>query len=234
MVFVWGGDGMVQRCVDALAGSEAAVAILPAGTANLLANNLEIPADLRAAVEIGLRGPRHRLDLGQLNGEHFAVMAGAGFDAEMIRDADRSLKKRVGRMAYVWTGLRHVRDGAVPTKVRIDGATWFDGMASCVLVANVGKIAGGIPAFDDARPDDGWLDVGVVDRGRSAAMGPDPGADDRGPLRPLAVRAHHPGESGRRQARRLDDLRARRRRPRHQHAAQGAHRPGGDNRVHPP
>ena len=49
LVLVWGGDGMVQRCVDAMAGSDAAVAIIPAGTANQLANNLGVPTDLQEA-----------------------------------------------------------------------------------------------------------------------------------------------------------------------------------------
>src|SRR6266480_1531945 len=98
LVFVWGGDGMVQRCVDVFAGSDVAVAILPAGTANLLAANLGIPVDLAEAVRIGLHGARRRLDLGKLNGEHFAVMAGAGFDAAMIADAGRGSKKRVGKL----------------------------------------------------------------------------------------------------------------------------------------
>ncbi|HET8684394.1 MAG TPA: YegS/Rv2252/BmrU family lipid kinase [Micromonosporaceae bacterium] len=162
LVFVWGGDGTVQRCIDALAGSDTAVAIVPAGTANLLAANLGIPQDLAEAVRTGFHGTRRRLDLGRINGEHFAVMAGAGFDGAMIRHADRSLKDRVGRLAYVWTGLRHVNDGAVPVRIRIDGEKWFDGRASCVLVGNVGVITGGIRAFDDARPDDGWLEVGVA------------------------------------------------------------------------
>ena len=56
---------------------DAVLAILPAGTANLLANNLDIPTDLKAAVEIGLRGERHAFDTGTINGEHFAVMGGA-------------------------------------------------------------------------------------------------------------------------------------------------------------
>jgi diacylglycerol kinase (ATP) len=162
LVFVWGGDGMVQRCVDALAGSRTAVAILPAGTANLFAGNLGIPQDLPEAVRIGLHGPRHALDLGKLNGEHFAVMAGVGFDAEMIRAADRDLKDKVGRLAYVWTGLRQLNEHAVRTKVSVDGTTWFEGKASCVLFGNVGTITGGVPAFPDARPDDGWLEVGVT------------------------------------------------------------------------
>ncbi|MGK5739954.1 diacylglycerol/lipid kinase family protein [Micromonospora sp. URMC 103] len=161
LIFVWGGDGMVQRCADALAGSGTPMAILPAGTANLFATNLGIPQDLPGAVRIGLHGRRRRLDLGRINGEHFAVMAGAGFDGDLIREADRDLKGRFGRLAYVWTGLRHVRGELVHTRIRVDGTTWFEGEASCVLFGNVGTITGGIPAFDDARPDDGYLEVGV-------------------------------------------------------------------------
>jgi YegS/Rv2252/BmrU family lipid kinase len=166
LLVVWGGDGMVQRCLDALARSKAGrripVAIVPAGTANLFAGNLGIPDDLAEAVRIAFHGRRRRLDLGRLNDEHFAVMAGVGFDGAMIRDADRNLKDRVGKLAYVWTGLRNVNGAAPRVTVRIDGVDWFDGEASCVLVGNVGTITGGIEAFDDARPDDGWLDVGVA------------------------------------------------------------------------
>jgi len=87
VIFVWGGDGTVQRCIDAVAGTGTAVAILPAGTANLLAMNLQIPDDLPEAVRIGLHGDRRRMDTGSVNGEHFTVMAGAGFDARMISEA---------------------------------------------------------------------------------------------------------------------------------------------------
>ncbi|GIH90351.1 diacylglycerol/lipid kinase family protein [Planobispora siamensis] len=162
LVLVWGGDGMVQRCVDVLAGSGTPVGIIPAGTANMFARNLGIPEDLPEAVRIAFHGEDRRLDLGRVNGEHFAVMAGIGFDAEMIKDADRGLKDRMGRAAYFWTGLRHVRGELVTTKIKVDGTPWFEGEASCVLFGNVGTITGGIEAFDDARPDDGWLEVGVT------------------------------------------------------------------------
>src|SRR5689334_8210797 len=166
LLIVWGGDGMVQRSIDVLAhekgGGKLPLAILPAGTGNLLAGNLGIPVDLEKAVELAFHGPRRRIDLGQLNGEHFAVMAGIGFDGAMIRDADRNLKDRLGKLAYVWTGLRHVNGEAPRATVTVDGTPWFDDEASCVLIGNVGTITGGIHAFDDAKPDDGWLDVGVA------------------------------------------------------------------------
>jgi YegS/Rv2252/BmrU family lipid kinase len=162
LVFVWGGDGMVQRCVDALAGSGVTIAILPAGTANLLASNLGVPKKLAEAVAIGMHGQSRALDVGVVNGERFVVMAGAGLDARMIRDADGSMKNHFGRAAYVWTGAKAMRGAPTRVKVRVDGKTWFVGKAACVLVGNVGTVTGGLEVFDSAEPDDGWLDLGVV------------------------------------------------------------------------
>jgi diacylglycerol kinase (ATP) len=162
LIFVWGGDGTVQRCVDVLAGSKASLAIVPAGTANLLASNLGIPKSIEAAVDIGLNGRQTRLDLGRLNGERFSAMAGAGFDARVIRDADGEMKRRLGRMAYVWAVSKNLHAKPFRAEIEVDGKAWFDGDASCVLVGNVGEFFGGIAAFDDARPDDGVLDLGVA------------------------------------------------------------------------
>jgi YegS/Rv2252/BmrU family lipid kinase len=162
LVFVWGGDGTVQRCVDVVAGSDVALAILPAGTANLLATNLDIPQDIEQGVAIGLRGDRRKLDVGRFNGERFGVMAGAGFDASMIHDADGGLKDRLGRAAYVWTGSANLRRKPFEAKIAIDGTSWYSGAASCILVGNVGRLFGGVDVFEDARPDDGRLEIGVV------------------------------------------------------------------------
>ena len=162
LLFVWGGDGTVQQCIDAAAGSEAALAILPAGTANLFATNLGIPQDIAQAVSIGMRGERRKLDVGRFNGERFAVMAGAGFDASMIRQANGTLKDRFGRVAYVWTGSKNLRAKPFKAKIAVDGVPWYAGAASCILVGNVGRLFGGVEVFEDARPDDGRLEVGVV------------------------------------------------------------------------
>jgi YegS/Rv2252/BmrU family lipid kinase len=162
VMFVWGGDGTVQRCIDAVAGTDTAVAILPAGTANLLAANLEIPHDLAAAVQVGLHGDRRRLDTGSVNGERFTVMAGAGFDAQMIADADRGTKDKLGRAAYIVTGIRNLAARRARATVEVDGTPFYKGKVSCVLAANVGKILGGVEVFPQAQPDDGRLEFGVV------------------------------------------------------------------------
>jgi diacylglycerol kinase (ATP) len=162
LLFVWGGDGMVQRCIDAIGKAPTTLAVVPAGTANLFATNLGIPRDIEAAVRIGLTGRRRRLDVGTVNGERFAVLAGTGFDALMIRDADAGLKEQLGRFAYIVTGAKGIGRDPVRTRIDVDGVRWFKGDASCVLVGNMGDVLGGIAVFPDARPDDGRLDVGVV------------------------------------------------------------------------
>jgi YegS/Rv2252/BmrU family lipid kinase len=162
LLFVWGGDGTVQRAVDSMRGSKTPLAILPAGTSNLLATNLGIPQDIGQAVAIGLRGERRALDVGRFNGERFAVMAGAGFDAAMIDEADGSLKDRLGRVAYIWTGSQNLRAKPFKAKIEVDGAPWYDGDASCILFGNVGNLFGGIEVFEHARPDDGRLELGVI------------------------------------------------------------------------
>jgi diacylglycerol kinase (ATP) len=160
LVFAWGGDGTVRRCIGEIAGSNACLAVIPAGTANLFATNLGIPKDIEKAVAIGLGGERRRYDVGKFAGERFAVMAGVGFDAAMIRDAD-DLKDRIGRAAYLVSGSRHLRHKPFRADIDVDGTQWFAGRASCILVGNVGELFGGVEVFPDAEPDDGRLELGV-------------------------------------------------------------------------
>lgn len=162
LLFVWGGDGTVQRCVDAVAGRDLALAIIPAGTSNLLASALRIPEDLDEAVRIGLVGQRRTLDTGTVNGKHFAVVAGTGLDALLVRDADSGLKHAVGRAAYVYTGVRNLGFEAMRAEVVVDGDRFFHGETTSVLVGNTREAVGGIDVFDASEPDDGVLEVGVV------------------------------------------------------------------------
>ena len=162
VLFVWGGDGTVQRCIDAVAGTKAVIAILPAGTANLFATNLDIPKDIAKAVEIGLHGDRRSIDTGTVNGEHFAVMAGAGMDVLMLQGAGERLKDRFGRATYLWAGARNLTAKPVRAKVDVDGRRFHDGRITCVLVGNVRDVFGKVEVFDRSRPDDGVLELGVV------------------------------------------------------------------------
>ncbi|HKH65381.1 MAG TPA: YegS/Rv2252/BmrU family lipid kinase [Solirubrobacterales bacterium] len=161
LLLAWGGDGMVRRCVNALKDSQVPLAIVPAGTSNLFATHLGIERDIEQAVEVALHGDRRRLDVGRFDDERFAVMAGAGFDAAMIKGAD-DLKERLGRAAYVVSGAAKLDSESFEAKIKVDGTRWYKGPASCILVGNVGELFGGIEVFADAEPDDGKLEVGVL------------------------------------------------------------------------
>jgi diacylglycerol kinase family enzyme len=153
---------MVQRCVDVLAGKDIPLAIVPAGTANLFASSLDLPQDIAEAVQIGLQGSERQFDVGKVNGERFAVMAGAGFDAQMIRDANGGLKDRFGRFAYIWTASKHLRGEQFKARIEVNGELWYKGKASCILLGNIGSLFSGVEVFDDAHPDDGLLEIGVT------------------------------------------------------------------------
>src|SRR5690606_9623044 len=84
VVFACGGDGTVRACLSALAGTDTALAVLPAGTGNLLAKNLGLPLDTASAVGVATAGDRRRIDVGKVDGEVFAVAAGLGFDADLL------------------------------------------------------------------------------------------------------------------------------------------------------
>lgn len=160
VVVVCGGDGTIQSCLDPLAGAAATLSILPLGTGNLLASNLDRVGEVD---DLDLSGePSRDIDVGRVNGEPFAVMAGTGFDALMIRDADDGAKSRLGTAAYVFSALRHLHESLVDTTVEVDGEVIHRGPTSMVLIGNFGTISGGIDVFPHAAPDDGRLDVTVL------------------------------------------------------------------------
>ena len=200
-IFVWGGDGTVQRCVDVMAGTDARLAILPAGTANLFASNLGIPDDIAEAVAVGLHGREKRLDVGKMNGEHFAVMAGAGLDARMIRDTDGGPKDRFGKSAYIWAASKNLRVEPFKARIEVNGDLWYDDEASCLLVGNVGALFGGLEAFDDASPEDGQLELGVTHAESLGQWARTVARTAIGSRREVAVRAGDEGGAHRRRVR---------------------------------
>ena len=166
VVIATGGDGTVMACATGLAGSEVPLAVLPLGTGNLVATNFDIPTDLDAALEIALTCRRRRIDLGRTGdptGEgRFLTAAGIGFDAAMLRDANHKLKARIGPLAYVWSALRSIRRPRATYRLRLDGGEVISRRAQGVLVANLGKMQGGLTLLPDAIPDDGLFDVAVL------------------------------------------------------------------------
>ena len=162
VVLASGGDGTVTACAEGVAGSGVPLAVLPAGTGNLLARNLGLPLALDQALAVGLTGRDRRLDVGNVNGHPFVAMAGIGFDAMLLDSTGEPLKKRLGWMAYAVSALRHLRARPVRATLRADGRPVLRRRASGIIVANVGALQGGLVLLPGAEPDDGVLDLMVL------------------------------------------------------------------------
>jgi diacylglycerol kinase family enzyme/membrane-associated phospholipid phosphatase len=159
LIIVCGGDGTVRVCAGALAGTDMPMALLPAGTGNLLARNLGIPLDEVGALRVALSGADRRIDVASIENHKFVVMAGLGFDAAIMRDASEGLKRAVGWPAYVLSGARHLRGRGIRVRVTLDDGEPFSRRVRTAVVGNVGKLLAGIPLLPDAEPDDGVLDL---------------------------------------------------------------------------
>jgi diacylglycerol kinase (ATP) len=177
VVLAYGGDGTVRAVASALTGSGVPLALLPAGTGNLLARNLGVGvADLGEALRTALSWSERKVDVGRaeldVSGEDhtprvetFLVMAGLGFDAEVMASVEPRLKERVGWWAYVVTGLRQLRGRRTKVVLRLDDGEPVTRRMRTVIVGNCGELTGGVRLMPDAEVDDGYLDVVVVSAG---------------------------------------------------------------------
>jgi len=162
MIVAAGGDGTVRACAQALAGSQVPLAIVPRGTANLVATALGIPSPLDAALTVGFGPQERRIDLAVADSVTFAAMAGIGLDAAVVGATAAGLKGAAGWLGYAAAGVRRLAGARTHFEIRLDGGEPLGRLARCVVVGNVGLLPGGFVLLPEARPDDGLLDVGIL------------------------------------------------------------------------
>lgn len=180
LVCALGGDGTVRAVAQVLVGTGVPLGLLPGGTGNLLARNVGGGVDpLEDAAETAFAGRDRSIDVGwlvvdpspeQLHGvpepaenvHCFTVMAGVGFDAQMMADAPEGVKERVGWAAYVASGGKHLTDPPFTVDLVVDGEPTGASKARTVVVGNCGELTGGMMLLPDALFDDGRLDVATV------------------------------------------------------------------------
>ena len=163
LVLVAGGDGTVRVVCSELVGSGTPVALIPAGTGNLLARNLGIPLDEQEAFDVAFEGTPSPVDVVKFTigskSEHFVVMSGMGGDAQVMANTNTDLKKVVGSAAYFLAAAQSVGTGPWDLTVTLDDHEPVQRSAVLALVGNVGTLQGGLRLFPDASPTDGKLDV---------------------------------------------------------------------------
>lgn len=183
-----GGDGTIRAVAVALAGTRTPMGLLPRGTGNLLARNLDLPFnDIGEAFEVACSGRNRAIDVAWLELDPvaevvaddegqaeepvagppvrrhpFLVMAGMGFDAEIMSSTSESLKGSVGWPAYFATGLRKIFVRRFDLRWTADGQDQERIAARTIVFGNCGTLTGGIVLMPQAEIDDGLLDAVVV------------------------------------------------------------------------
>jgi YegS/Rv2252/BmrU family lipid kinase len=162
-VIAWGGDGTINEIGTALAGTGVVLGIIPAGSGNGFAHELEIPSDPGQAIDIALHGTARPVDAGELDGRLFFNIAGIGFDAVVAEQFNQRPLGRRGMRPYVQIGLRETfRYRAAHYRIRLDGEE-FSSAALLVAFANGREYGNRIRLAPHARLDDGKLEALVVE-----------------------------------------------------------------------
>lgn len=159
VVVASGGDGTVRATAEALVGTDVELVVLPAGTGNLLALNLDLPSAVADVADLVAGGGSERIDVGYANDEAFLIMAGAGLDTTIMEETARSLKDTLGPAAYALTALSHLGDEPFDVELTVNGGRPNRMSVATVLVGNMGRVLKPVDLFPDSDWSDGRFDV---------------------------------------------------------------------------
>ncbi len=169
-IIIAGGDGTLRTALQAQRRSSAPIALLPCGTANVIARDTGLPSDAAALARIYRYGPARTVHGGYVNGNLFLMSAGAGFDARVVGTVNPALKQRVGRMAYAAAAMALWRHwgGGRPYLVSTDGAPAE--AAASLIVLNTRLYGGGFMLDPEGGIDRPGLRVILFHGGRRRDM----------------------------------------------------------------
>jgi diacylglycerol kinase (ATP) len=170
MVIAAGGDGTVRAVAEIVHESAAALALLPSGTGNLLARNLDLSLDnLEHSIRTAFTGTDRKVDIGRIEIRHeddritkhaFLVMAGLGLDAKMLASTNEDLKAKIGWLAYVGAIVTALKDpNQLRLKYSLDGGSTKSVRAHTVIVGNTGTLTANVLLLPEAVIDDGQFEV---------------------------------------------------------------------------
>ena len=162
LVIAWGGDGTINEIASALAGSSTPLGVIPAGSGNGFANELQIPREPRAAIALALSGRSAPIDAGQIDGRFFFNIAGIGIDAVIAEQFNARELGRRGMGPYIQIGLREAfRYKGLRYRVVLDAEEIVTD-ALLIAFANGREYGNRIRLAPGARMDDGKLEAIVV------------------------------------------------------------------------
>jgi len=157
-----GGDGTVSEVVHGLIKHPIPIVVLPTGTENLLAHQFGLLADAQFLFDTIQANCRQWIDVGVVNGRHFMIVAGVGFDAEVVHRLVRNRSGHITHMSYFWPLWRTFWEYRYPPiRVSADGDVVFEGRG-LAFVGNIRRYAMGLRVLRDAECDDGLLDLCVL------------------------------------------------------------------------
>jgi diacylglycerol kinase (ATP) len=166
-VIVAGGDGTINEAIQGLAGTKARLAIIPRGTANVLARELNLPLDNTKATIVAAQGQARRIHLGLAIDERtgtrrlFVLMAGIGLDASVVQRVDPSLKKRIGKGAFWISGLSHLANwDPRPFALEIDNQKYT---ATFAAIGNAARYGGDLAITPGARIDEPEFEICIIE-----------------------------------------------------------------------
>lgn len=157
-----GGDGTVSAIADVTLETGIPFGIIPRGTANAFAVALGLPTDLKRACETTAAGNTHMVDAAYCNDIPMVLLAGAGFEAGMVSNANRELKNRFGTLAYIFSAAQQFfTQEDFNAKIELDGQV-LEFRTGAVTVANAAPLTSVMAqGFGEVIPDDGLLDITI-------------------------------------------------------------------------
>ncbi|MGD8374651.1 MAG: diacylglycerol kinase family lipid kinase [Acidobacteriota bacterium] len=163
-VIAYGGDGTVSEVASGVVGTGLNLGVIPGGTMNLFAQELGLPSRLEEAVRIVAAGRTRKVEVGKVAGRYFILCAGAGVDAAVVRTLPRSVKKKIGKLAYYLRApMAAVRYPFPLIRVVTDDGVTLQGAQ--VIISNCREYGDRFLIAPGASPFDGVMD-GCVFRGR--------------------------------------------------------------------
>ncbi|MBN2065116.1 MAG: NAD(+)/NADH kinase [Sedimentisphaerales bacterium] len=161
VIMIAGGDGSVRTVLEAAAGSEVPILIIPTGTENLLACELGLDGSVKTSISALDSGKVRKIDLGRVNGRHFIAVVGLGFDAQVVKYVHHKRSGHITPLDYLWPLARTFWSYKfVSLHIIADGKDICD-QPALAYVSNIGRYAIGIGIAPEADCGDGYLDLTV-------------------------------------------------------------------------